>query len=117
MATTAFSAKRFARGINVTTWAAVPNGNQGAAQSAPGYNDKCVHVIGTFGAAGSVAMEGSNDNVNWAPLHDTAGNAIAITAFGLKQILENPIYIRPNVTAGDGTTALTVIMAQRSGLI
>ena len=103
--------------MTVTTWSAIPNGNQGLAQSAAQYNDKCIQVGGTFGAAGSVQLEGSNDGTTWFILHDPSSAALTFTAAGLKEVLENPLYIRPNVTAGDGTTALTVILAQRSGFI
>ena len=106
------------RGVNITTWAAVPNGNQGLPQNCASYNDKCVQVSGTLGVGGSVNIEGSNDATNWVILHDPAGAALTLTAVpALKEILENPVYIRPNVTAGDGTTAFTVILAQRSGFI
>jgi hypothetical protein len=119
MTVTAFSARAFAKGVHVTTWAVVPfaSPSTGTPQSAAQFNDKCVQVSGTFGAAGSATIEGSNDNTNWFPLHDPAGAALTITAAGLKEILENPLYIRPNVTAGDGTTALTVTLVQRSGFI
>jgi hypothetical protein len=88
------------------TWAAVPNGNQGDAAGGP-YVTASFQVTGTFGAAGSVRMEGSNDGTNWFALSPTA-----LTAAGLFAALgaaEHPRFIRPNVTAGDGTTALTVV--------
>ena len=119
MAVTGFSARAFAKGVHVTTWTAVPfaSPSTGTPQSAAQFNDKCVQVNGTFGASGSVSIQGSNDNVNWFALHDPAGAALTILAAGLKEILENPLYIRPNVTVGDGTTALTVTLVQRSGFI
>jgi hypothetical protein len=33
----------------------------------------------------------------------------------MKQIVETPRYIRPGVTAGDGTTALVAIIRARRG--
>src|SRR5258708_10216842 len=98
----------FAKGAQLFTWTSVPNGNQGASVHAIDYTDRTVQVTGTFGVGGSVQLEGSLDNTNWFILRDPLGANLTFTAAGLKQILENPRFIRPNVTAGDGTTALTV---------
>jgi hypothetical protein len=90
----------------VATWAAIPNGNQGDGQGGP-WVGVYFYVTGTFGVGGSVQMEGSNDGTNWfilsAPARTTAG------AFAPLGVTEHPKFIRPNVTAGDGTTALTVV--------
>lgn len=88
------------------TWAAIPNGNQGDAHGGP-YVTASFVVTGTFGAAGSIRLEGSNDGTNWFAL-----SPAALTAAGIFAALgpaEHPKFIRPNVTAGDGTTALTVV--------
>jgi hypothetical protein len=56
-------------------------------------------------------MEGSNDNVNWAPVSNSfVSTAFAITAAAINDILQNTRYLRPRVTAGDGTTALKVVI-------
>lgn len=112
-------------------WANMQNGDvgiavgttigQGAAAQPPpgggtmaGFADKTIQAVGTFGAGGSVACEGSNDaGANWFKLNDPFGNVIAITAAAMKEITEAVIWIRPHVTAGDGTTALTVTMFLR----
>lgn len=96
-------------------WAAVPNGNQGDAV-AEDWSEAFFQVTGTFGAAGSVQIEGSNDNVNWVKLSPAALTAAGLFA-GLG-VTERPKYLRPNVTAGDGTTALTItgfLKKQRPG--
>lgn len=77
--------------------------------------DRSVQVEGTFGAGGSVTIEGSNDGVNYETLTDHLGNALAITAKGLKSIDQTCLYLRPRVTAGDGTTSLTVTLLARRG--
>lgn len=89
----------------------------GAASPAPGggfmsgFCDKSIQAVGTFGTGGSVACEGSNDaGANWLALNDPFGNVIAITAAAMKEITEAVIWIRPHVTAGDGTTSLNVTM-------
>jgi len=92
-----------ADGVTVT-WAAIPNGNQGDGHGGP-YVTATFIATGTFGTGGSIRMEGSNDGTNWVPL-----TATALTAAGefVLAPAEHPKFIRPNVTAGDGTTAITV---------
>jgi hypothetical protein len=75
--------------------------------------ERCVTVHGTFGAGGSITIQGSNDGTNWFALTDPQGNALTKTAAAIEQVLESPLYIRPLVTAGDGTTSLTVILLCR----
>jgi len=77
------------------------------------YADRCVQVAGTFGTGGSVTIEGSNDGSNFVVLTDPQGNALTITAARIEQVLELPRYVRPRVTAGDGTTSLTVTICMR----
>jgi hypothetical protein len=81
----------------------------------PGYADRSVQVTGTFGAGGSVRLEGSNDGTNYAALTDPQGNALDITTAKVEQIMELTRYIRPRVTAGDGTTSLTVTVMASKG--
>ena len=121
MATVKLSAEN--EGFNqYVTWAALANGDVGSPlQRASMYADKTVQVFGTFGAAGSVTIQGSNDpravsdpaNAVWFTMTDAQGNALVITAATGEAMLENPRFIRPNVTAGDGTTALTIIIASK----
>lgn len=96
-------------------WAGLLNADQGSAVQFAKYADRCVQVTGTFGAAGSVTVEGSNNGVNWFPLSRMAGGPATFTAAGGAQILDNPLFMRPNVTAGDGTTNLTVSLCARTG--
>lgn len=62
---------------------------------------------GTFGAGGSVQIEGSNDNATWVKLSPAALTAAGL--FAALGVTERPKFVRPSVTAGDGTTNLTVI--------
>jgi hypothetical protein len=89
------------------------NAEAGSAAKLARYGAKSAQATGTFGAGGSVAIEGSNDGTNWFALtKDDSSAAIALTAAAPGAgILENTLYIRPRVTAGDGTTALRVIIA------
>lgn len=79
-----------------------------------GASDRTVQVVGTFGAGGTVVIEGSNDGTNWATLTDPQGNALSFTAAKVETVMELTRYIRPRVTGGDGTTDLTVILLMRS---
>lgn len=94
-----------ADGVTVT-WPTIPNGNQGDAAGGP-YITASFIVTGTFGTGGSIRLEGSNDGTNWFALSSTALTAAGI--FAALGATEHPKFIRPNVTAGDGTTALTVV--------
>lgn len=102
-------------GVKVISWANLLNGNSGEAVGFSSHPDKTVHVAGTFSTGGSVNLEGSNDGTNWVILTDSAGTAITLTAAGLVTVTQNPLFIRPNVTAGDGSTAIDVILVARNG--
>lgn len=90
------------------TWSGLGNGDTGIPVRFSGLADKSVQVSGTFSTGGEVTMEGSMDNTTWATLNDPQGNPITLTTGGVEAILENPRYVRPNVTGGDGSTDLTV---------
>lgn len=107
MATTTHTndvAQRYNDGV-LRTWSAIPNGNQGDAVAGP-WDTAFFQVTGTFGAAGSVQIEGSNDGATWVKLSPAALTSAGL--FAALGVTERPKFVRPNVTAGDGTTALTV---------
>lgn len=100
-----------------TTWAGLLNGDDGSPERQVSYADRSVQVKGTFGAGGTVVIEGSNDGgTTYVTLADQAGAALSFTAAGIKQIRDLPGLIRPRVTAGDGTTSLEVNIIARSNL-
>lgn len=74
----------------------------------PKHSDKSVIVSGTVGGS-STAIQGSNDETNFAPLHDSGGTLIAITAAGAKQVLENTVQLKPVATGGSGQS-ITIAM-------
>lgn len=76
------------------------------------YADRSFTVTGTFGVA-TLTLQGSNDNVNWFTLHDVTNTPLTATTPKLAQVLEITHYVRPLVTAADGTTNLTVILVMR----
>ena len=75
--------------------------------------DKTVQVQGTFGAGGTVVLQGTLDNVNWFTLRDPSGNLLSFTSSNLRAILEATMSVRPLVTGGDGSTSLTVLVLIR----
>lgn len=95
------------------TWTGLLNGDQGDSLEIPGGPDKTVTIQGTFGVGGSCTIEGSNDGTTWFPCTDLQANAITKTSAAMEMIVENPRYIRPNVTAGDGTTNLSVLICAK----
>lgn len=107
--TTTFPSK----GNVLLDWAAMLDGSvpkAGDAASTGTYEKLTVQVVGTFGTGGSITMQGSNDGTNWATLEDRENNAITVTAAALVEIRDHPRFIRPNLTAGDGTTNLRVLV-------
>lgn len=98
----------------LVTWSGLLNGDTGEQVSLTDFPDRTVQIIGTFGAGGAVNFEGSNDGTNWAILTDPQGNAITKTSASIESVTETPRYVRPSVTAGDGTTDLSVILFART---
>jgi len=108
-------------GMTILTWV-LANGDSGQFFESGLMTDVTAQIFGTFGAAGSVTLQGSNDprvptdyaagttNAQWATIEDNLGNAWTKTAAGGDIVLQSYRYLRPICTAGDGTTALTVII-------
>src|SRR5262245_9337048 len=102
------------------SWAALGNGDDGAKVDVTDLADMTFSPRTTgsvFGAGGTVIAEGSCDGgTNWFPLKDASSTPISKTAGGLSVVLEHPQFIRPRVTAGDGTTSILVdLFARRVG--
>lgn len=95
------------------SWTPLLNGDSGAPYAMPGFADRAVQIAGTFGAGGTVVIEGTIDGTNYVTLNDPQGVAISKTAAGLSEISQIVKLIRPRVTAGDGTTSITVTLIAR----
>lgn len=98
-------------------WTGLANGDTGDPVKMGDWADRTVQITGTFGTGGSINLEGSCDKETESPtyfiLTDPQGSAITKTAAAAEVFEESPLIIRPNVTAGDGTTSLTVKMVCR----
>jgi pyruvate/2-oxoacid:ferredoxin oxidoreductase alpha subunit len=104
--------QRQAGEISLTTWDSVAAGDTCTAFVLSVYSDRVVQVEGVFGGA-SVALQGSNDGVNYHTLTDPQGNALSFAAGGLETVMELPYYIKPLLSGGDGTTNLTITLSGR----
>jgi hypothetical protein len=101
--------------VRIVTWTGLTQttSDDGDPFEMPGWADRTVQVIGTLGAGGSVRIEGSLNGTDYAPLTDPQGNALDVTTLKIESIAELTRYVRPRVTAGDGTTDLSVILLAR----
>ena len=109
MATRSNSVDRFTNFGNeahVISWTGLLNGDDGTPIIMAGASIRSVQFVGTFGAGGTIIFEGSNDGTNYFTSTDPQGNAISKTAAGAEALEECTKYVRPRVTAGDGTTDL-----------
>lgn len=97
-------------------WAAMTTtNNYGDMVSLPGWGDRCVQLTGTLSTGGAVTMYGSNiaapneanDN-DWFAMNDAQGNSLALNSLRGEQIIECPLWVRPKITGGDGSTSLNV---------
>jgi hypothetical protein len=100
------------RGVGLIKWAGLGQGDVGAPFVFPGHPDRSVHVKGTFGAGGTVVLEGSLEVVpgSYCTLNDPQGNPLSFSLEKIEQVLENAVNIRPRVSAGDVDTSLDVYL-------
>src|SRR5687767_1915693 len=92
----------------LVVWTGLDVDDSGSPVEIPGFPDRTVTIEGTFSVGGSCTLQGSNDGTNYYSLTDPQGNAITKTAGGVELVTENTRYVRPLVTAGDGSTAIQV---------
>ena len=91
---------------SLISWTGLLNGDDGAPIQYGAFADRSVQFVGTFGAGGTIVLEGSNDGTNYVTLTDPQGNNISKNAASIEMVAEATRFIRPRVTAGDGTTNL-----------
>jgi hypothetical protein len=103
-------------GVTIGSWSGLTKATDdtGDPVALPNRADRSVQVTGTFGG-GTIVIEGSLDGTNYVTLTDPQGNSLSKTAAFLEAISEAVRYIRPRVTAGDGTTSLVCTILFRKG--
>lgn len=101
--------------VSQVKWSGISQGDTCTPVRWHGAGDRTVQVTGTFGAGGTVSVEGTLDSSDgtYAQLTDPFGNAISFTDAGIDTVTEMVKYIKPVIAGGDGTTNLTVIMLFR----
>lgn len=96
-------------GLNIVWGPGLLNGDTGAFVSiGRDYWKLTVQAVGTFGAGGTVVLEGSNDGVTTSTLKDVNNASISMTDNTIQRLEGIPGFIRPRVSAGDGTTNLAI---------
>lgn len=95
-------------------WSGLANGDTGKPVNLSQFRGASVQATGTFSTGGQVDIQGSNDGgATWAALDNPDGTAINLTDTSLEEIREYAELIRPNVSAGDSGTDLTVHLIAR----
>lgn len=106
----------FADQAHVIAWETLTTTDDtGAAIEMPGSADRSIQFNGAFSVGGTIVLEGSNDGTNYVTLTDPQGNAISKTADGIEAVQELTRYVRPRVTAGDGSTSLNAYLLVKRG--
>jgi hypothetical protein len=105
--------KPYKEKTHIIAWASIANSDNGVAIEMPGSSLRSIQFGGTFGVGGTIVLEGSNDGVTYFTLTDPQGNSISKTSASLEAVQELTRYVRPRVTAGDGTTALNATLLVR----
>lgn len=96
---------------NLVTWETLANGDDGAPFDGPAREHQSIQIQGTLGAGFNLIVEGSNDGSNYHTMNDLDGNSLgSIAAVGIYQIRGVAKYIRPRISGGDGTTAITATL-------
>jgi hypothetical protein len=115
MATRTYTAERIGPGGEavLVIWTGLLNTDDGTPFDFVPGGDRCVQFVGTFGTGGTIILEGSNDGTNYVTLTDPSSTTISKTAAAIEQVLELTRFVRPRVTAGDGTTSLTAILLMK----
>jgi hypothetical protein len=73
------------------------------------YPGKTVQVTGTFGASGTITIEGSNDGITYATLRDPSGTPLVISNTSIYTIAENTRFMRARAGGTGGTLDVHVM--------
>lgn len=115
--TVALTVQNDNRSFFMATWSELGADEEGAPIQYPNMPVKTVQISGEL-SGGSIVLQGSMDGETWVTLRHTGatvdqGEGIElapINAAGMFVIHENPRYVRPVITDGDGSTDVSVIV-------
>jgi hypothetical protein len=102
------------RGEYIVTWASMANGDVGApARVGHVTTTRSVQLVGTLGVGGNCRlrvanMAGTPSGSDWITANDPQGNPLDMSTLKIEELLEGSSWYSPSITAGDGTTLLTV---------
>jgi hypothetical protein len=113
-----------ANDIKTGGWQAMTSGTAGDRLKAAEYSDRTVQTYGTYSGGATISMRGScmaNPNpdtaTDWFVLHaahdGSALSGLAATAGAV--LLENPLWLSPLVTGGDGSTSINYDITLKKG--
>lgn len=112
--------RRIPRGSVKVQWT-LEAGDVGRGVPVSSFPDKTIINRNTGGGAvygtSTFTFKGSNNSTDgedgtWQTLADKQGNAISKTADGVESVLENPLWVRPEYSAGTGTTLVAELLAE-----
>jgi hypothetical protein len=115
MATRAVVRTRLATNVDQFQWTGLLNGDDGAPVELFDFTDGSIEFSGTAGVGLSISWQGGNVAGNYYILNDAQAALITKTAAALEQIAEVCRFMRPIVTAGDGSTNMVATLYMRRG--
>jgi hypothetical protein len=95
-------------GVRLRKWPNMTTGDVGEPIILTKFNDRTVHVTGTFGGA-TVTFEGINDGIEYLPMRDVFNAVVSAAEAKLITLTEVPLYVRPAVAGGVGTDVSLII--------
>lgn len=100
-------------GASRITWANIATGDTTTETLISGQSGAIgtFQVTGTFGGA-TVSLQGSVDGANFANITDAAGNAISLTAAGLKEFSTAAPFIRAGISGGTGMNVTVSVVVR-----
>lgn len=104
----------------VIRWDGLASDDDGQWRLLGHFRHKTIHIYGTLTAGAQVLFEGTNEladfvtPTNQVTLKDSTQQEIIISAApAIREVHENPLYVRPRVIGGDGSTEITVVLVCR----
>lgn len=98
-------------GVVQTKWTAAATGNLPTALFVKNNSatKAGIQIDGTFGGA-TVALQGSNDGVDYFTLKDVTGTAISTTAAAYFEFSSSALYLKPTISGGTGDSIDIIIV-------